>query len=118
MPNRTTTCLDCGMLTGSDIRFCPKCDNPLDQQTDGSTETIDIAHHGETVRDALQKLEAEIKLVKHGVTAYLRVVVGSGAIREAVLARLMDLEYRKVVIKHELEGGNAGAILVQLKSNS
>ena len=118
MPNRTTTCLDCGMLTGGDVRFCPKCDNPLDQQTDGSTETIDIAHHGETVSEALRKLDAEIKLAKRGVIAYLRVVVGSGAIREAVLARLMDLEYRKVVISHELEGGNAGAILVQLKSNS
>jgi len=104
------------MLTGSDIRHCPKCDNQLDQQTDGSTMTVDIAHHGERVRDALQKLDSQIKLAKRGVSAYLRVVVGSGSIREAVLARLLDLEYRKVIVTHELEGENAGAILVQLKS--
>lgn len=105
------------MLVDTETRHCPKCDNRLDQQTDGSTTTIDIAHHGERVRDALRKLDAEIKLTKRGVAAHLRIVVGSGAIREAVLARLMDLEYRKVIISHGLEEGNAGAILVKLKSD-
>jgi hypothetical protein len=106
------------MLVDSDIRHCPKCDNRLDQQTDGSTTTIDIAHHGERVRDALKKLDAEIKLTKRGVAAYIRIVVGSGAIREAVLGRLMDLEYRKLIVSHEIERGNAGAILVRLKSSN
>jgi hypothetical protein len=105
------------MFTGYDIRRCPKCDNQLDLQTDGSTITIDIAHHGERVRDALHKLESQTKLAKRGVTAYLRIVVGSGVIREAVLSRLMDLEYRGVIMSHELEQDNAGSILVQLKSH-
>ena len=116
MTNRAITCLTCGMLTAPDIRHCPKCDNRLDQQTDGSTVTIDIAHHGERVRDALQKLDSHIKLAKRGVVAYIRIIVGSGAIRDAVLSRLMDLEYRKVIVSHELEDNNSGAILVLLKS--
>ena len=59
--NRTVVCLDCGMQVPDDIRRCPKCDNQLDRQTDGSTVTIDIAHHGERVSDALRKLERDIK---------------------------------------------------------
>ncbi len=103
------------MQVANDIRRCPKCDNHLDRQTDGSTVTIDIAHHGERVRDALKKLERDIKETKKGVAANLRLIVGSGAIRDAVLARLMDYERRGVIIAHQPEGENAGAILVALK---
>jgi hypothetical protein len=103
------------MQVPGDIRRCPKCDNQLDRQTDGSTVTIDIAHHGERVSDALRKLERDIKEAKKGVAANLRLIVGSGAIRDAVLARLMDYESRGVIITHRLEGENAGAILVVLK---
>lgn len=113
--NRTIVCLDCGMQVPDDIRRCPKCDNRLDRQTDGSTITIDIAHHGERVRDALRKLERDIKETKKGVAANLRLIVGSGSIRDVVLARLIDYESRGVIITHQLEGENAGAILVVLK---
>ncbi|MCZ6501641.1 MAG: hypothetical protein O6945_03905 [Gammaproteobacteria bacterium] len=109
------TCLNCGMHVSEQIRRCPKCDNHLDQQTDGSTVTIDIAHHGEKVRDALRKLEAHIKETKCGVAQYLKIIVGTGAIRDAALARIMDYERRRVIITHRLEGDNAGAILVTLK---
>ena len=114
--NRTIVCLDCGMQVPGDIRRCPKCDNQLDKQTDGSTVTTDIAHHGERVRDALRKLERDIKETKKGVAANIRLIVGSGSIRDAVLARLMDYEHRGVIITHRLEGENAGAILVVLKN--
>ena len=113
--NRTITCLDCGMQVPDDIRRCPKCDNQLDRQSDGSTVTIDIAHHGERVADALRKLDRDIKETKKGVAANLRLIVGSGSIRDAVLARLTDYERRGVIITHQLEGKNAGAILVVLK---
>jgi len=105
------------MRTASDIRHCPKCDNRLDQQTDGSTMIVDIAHHGERVRDALGKLDSQIEQARSGIVATLRIIVGSGAIRDAVLARLLDLEYRKVIISHELDKDNTGAILVRLKSS-
>ena len=111
----TVVCLDCGMQVRQDIRRCPKCDNQLDQQTDGSTVTIDIAHQGERIRDALRKLESHIKETKRGVAQYLRIVVGSGAIREAALARMMDLERRRVIISHQLDRDNSGAISVKLK---
>ncbi len=114
--NRTITCLDCGMQIPDDIRRCPKCDNQLDRQTDGSTVTIDIAHHGERVTDALRKLDRDIKETKKGVASNLRLIVGSGSIRDAVRARLMDYERRGVIINHQLEGKNAGAILVVLKA--
>ena len=113
--NRMITCLDCGMQVPDDIRRCPKCDNQLDRQTDGSTVTIDIAHHGERITDALRKLDRDIKETKKGIAANLRLIVGSGAIRDAVLARLMDYERRGVIITHQLEGKNAGAIMVVLK---
>ncbi len=111
----TIICLNCGMQVPVDIRRCPKCDNHLDRQTDGSTITIDIAHHGEKVRDALRKLEAHIKETKRGVAQNLKIIVGTGTIRDAALARIMDYERRRVIITHRLEGENAGAILVKLK---
>ncbi len=111
----TIICLNCGMQVPIDIRRCPKCDNQLDQQTDGSTVTVDIAHHGEKVRDALRKLQKHIKETKHGVAQNLKIIVGTGAIRDAALARIMDYERRRVIVTHRLEGDNAGAILVKLK---
>jgi len=111
----TKSCLDCGMLVPEDIRRCPKCDNQLDRQTDGSTLTIDIAHQGENVSEAMRKLEAQVRDARRGVAQNLRVIVGSGAIRDAAIARVADYERRQVIVAHQLEGNNAGAILVKLK---
>lgn len=113
---KNVTCLNCGMTLSSQERRCPKCDNRLDQQTDGSTVTVDIAHHGERVRDALQKMNRSIKEAKGGVAQYLRLIVGSGVIREEVMMSLRDLEQRRVIIQFDLEGQNSGAYLVKLKN--
>jgi hypothetical protein len=110
-----THCLNCGMHVNARDRRCPKCDNHLDAQTDGSTITVDIAHHGERVRDALQKMNSEVKHARAGVAQYLRLIVGSGVIREEVMMSLRDLEFRKVIIRADFESENSGAILVQLK---
>ncbi len=117
-PERMTNpvCLECGMEVGRDVRRCPKCDNRLDLQTDGSTVTMDIAHHGERVRESLIKLDAGIRETKLGFAANLRIIVGSGAIRDAVLARLMEYERRKVILFHYLESDNAGVVMVRLKN--
>ena len=96
-------------------RRCPKCDNRLDQQTDGSTVTVDVAHQGERVRDALQKMRSAIRDERSGVTKYLRLIVGSGVIREEVLIALREAEHRQQIVSFKLEGRNAGAYLVQLK---
>lgn len=114
-PSNTVECLACGMLTSANDKRCPKCDNRLDLQTDGSTVTVDIAHHGERVHDALRKMSNEIRLAQQGVARYLRLVVGSGVIREEVLSLLLDYEARGQIRHFELESRNSGAVLIQLK---
>ncbi|XOV86181.1 MAG: hypothetical protein ACFHX7_14570 [Pseudomonadota bacterium] len=108
-------CLVCGMRVHPDARTCPKCDNALDSQHDGSTLTVDIAHQGERIDDALRKMNREIMLAKRGVAMQLRLVVGSGLIREAVISALADLEFRGDVRDFATEPHNAGAVLVRLK---
>ena len=87
------TCLECGMSVSEETPHCPKCDNPLNLQHDGSTFTIDIAHQGERVNEALQKMQSEIDLARKGVSKNIRLVVGSGLIRDEVLLVLRDLKF-------------------------
>ena len=108
-------CLKCGMSVDETVRCCPKCDNALNLQHDGSTITIDIAHHGERVSEALRKMQSEIDLARKGVVKCIRLVVGSGLIREEVLLVLRDLKFRGDVRDFEPEPFNAGAVLVRLK---
>ena len=108
-------CLNCGMTTSDRERRCPKCDNRLDLQTDGSTISVDIAHHGERVHEALNKLQKELKFARTGIAQYLRLIVGTGVIRDEAMATLADLERRKVILRFDLEHENSGAILVKLK---
>lgn len=109
------TCLNCGMLVDASMSHCPKCDNALDLQHDGSTITVDIAHQGERVHEALEKMQAEIEAARRGVAMSLRLVVGSGLIREQVLLALGDLEFRGDIKSFEQEPHNAGSVLVILK---
>ncbi len=109
------TCLNCGMSFNEDMRYCPKCDNSLDLQHDGSTITVDIAHQGERVNEALAKMQSEINLARKGVSKRIRLVVGSGLIRDEVMLVLRDLEFRGDIIDFEAEPFNAGAVLVRLK---
>ncbi len=110
-----TYCLECGMHVDMRQQRCPKCDNPLDLQTDGSTVTIDIAHQGERVHEAQQKMQMAIRDSKRGVAKYLRLVVGTGVIREEVEISLREAEHRRQIVRFEVERQNAGAFLVQLK---
>lgn len=108
-------CLDCGMSIDEGISRCPKCDNFLDSQHDGSITTIDIAHEGETVDEALCKMLAEVEAARNGVELYLRLIVGSGVIRDEVLAALRGLQADGDVKSFEVESSNAGAIKLRLK---
>lgn len=109
------TCIVCGMNVLATKDHCPKCDNDLRSQHDGSTFTIDIAHHGERVSEALRKMQTEIDLAKQSVVMRIRLVVGSGMIRDEVMLALRDLEHRGEIKDYNLESNNAGAILVRLK---
>ena len=95
--------------------LCPKCDNRLDLQTDGSTVTIDIAHQGERVSDAMERLHREVSGARAETARHLRLVVGSGMIRKAAQSELADLEKRGGVLSFAFDGDNKGAILVKLK---
>lgn len=109
------SCLNCGMHVSEDTQTCPKCDNALDLQHDGSTITVDIAHGGERVSEALQKMQHEIDAARSGIAMRLRLVVGSGLIRDEVLLRLRDLVFRGDIKDFEPESNNAGAVLIRLK---
>jgi hypothetical protein len=117
-------CLHCGMLHLVSLpdfderateQFCDKCDSPLFQQSDGSTLTIDIAHHRETVAQALQKLESALTEGWHGYASQVRLIVGGGVIREAVLAELYFQQSKNRILNFIEEGGNRGAVLVRIR---
>ena len=109
------TCLVCGMNVSVFMHHCPKCDNDLKSQHDGSTFTIDIAHQGESVSEALEKMQSEIDLARQDVVMRIRLVVGSGMIRDEAMLSLRDLKHRGEIKDFDLEFNNAGAILVRLK---
>lgn len=96
-------------------QYCSKCDSPLLAQSDGSTLTRDIAHHRETIPQALEKFEQAVDQAWQGHAARIRLIVGNGAIRDAVLAELHFLQSRGVVLDHHEEGGNRGAVLVRIR---
>jgi hypothetical protein len=117
-------CLHCGMLhlvslpdfeEQASQQYCDKCDSPLFGQSDGSTLTVDIAHHRETVAQALQKLESALTDAWHGYTSQVRLIVGGGAIREAVLAELHFKQSKKRIVSVIEEGGNRGSVLVRIR---
>jgi hypothetical protein len=95
--------------------ICPKCDSVIENQSDGSTVEVDIAHQGETVRQAMQKLDRTLASVRLGTAKWLRVIVGSGLIREEAFARLTSAEFRGDVQRVEMPASNRGQIMVQIK---
>ena len=109
------TCLECGMSLAETMQRCPKCDNDLSTQHDGSTITVDIAHQGERVSEALIKMQQEVDLAKKGVALRMRLIVGSGPIREEVMLALRDSEYRGEIRDFDLEPKNPGALIISLK---
>jgi hypothetical protein len=117
-------CQICGMLhiislpdfdERASEHYCDKCDSALFRQSDGSTLSVDIAHQRETVTQALQKLESALTDGWHGYAAQLRLIVGGGAIREAVLAELYFQQSRSRIVSFVEEGGNRGAIRVKIR---
>lgn len=107
----TRVCLVCGMAIVAPV--CPKCDAVIAEQSDGSTIKVDIAHQGETVREALLKLDAALTMA--GTARFIRVVVGSGVIRQEALVHLRGAEFRGDVIAVEASTTNRGQIMVQVK---
>ena len=122
-------CLYCGMRqavpvvafgeNGEDhggIR-CIKCDDVLYGQGDGSTITRDIAHHHETVAQALDKMERVLTAAWLDSVSRVRLVVGGGAIHDAVLAELLYQSRAGRIRDYREESPNRGSVLVTLRSD-
>ena len=60
-------------------------------------------------------MHGEIDLARQDVVMRIRLVVGSGLIRDEAMLYLSDLEHRGEIKDFDLELNNAGAILVRLK---
>lgn len=124
MKSKTRECLFCGLVNtqapaGMAERhlepLCAKCDNPLWSQSDGTTLTVDIAHQRETVQQALVKLnDALNRSWQQSHAAQVRLIVGGGLIRDAVLAELFFLRSKNTVLDFCEE--NRGAVLVQIRA--
>lgn len=119
-------CLLCGMqLTvplsdyGEDSTgaSCIKCDSALFRQSDGSTLTVDIAHHRETVAQALEKMDHALNAAWQGYESQVRLVVGGGAIREAVLGELTFQCRKGRILRVRPQAPNHGALLVILRDS-
>jgi uncharacterized protein YuzB (UPF0349 family) len=116
-------CLNCGMQhpvqPGSIIdrdrkQLCEKCDASLWDLSDGSIRTVDIAHHGETVSQALDKLYVALENTwKMSYAAEMRVIVGGGLIRDAVLAELHYRLQSGVILG--LESESRGAVIIRIR---
>lgn len=118
-------CLVCGLehrlvapslLDRVEEPVCIKCDSPLFSLGDGSQLTVDIAHQHETVKQALAKFEQTLERVWQTTYASdLRLVVGGGLIRDAVLAELHFRKSQGTVTDFIEE--NRGAVQIRLRDN-
>jgi hypothetical protein len=104
------------MLVDERNRLCLKCDAVWSDQTDGSIVTIDIAHHGERVRDALAKLKTALRMAKQDYTLAIRVVVGHGLIRDAITSQLNSWLRSRQIRSFATEGNNRGVFMVFLRT--
>lgn len=108
-------CLRCGMLVAPGVLECPKCDDRLQEQTDGSILHCDIAHQHETVAQAMLKLEDALQDCRESHACGVRLAVGRGRIREEVMRQLSWLVMRGEIMDFDHDEGNTGAIVVMLR---
>jgi DNA-nicking Smr family endonuclease len=114
--NNQRECLECGMAVPASEQVCPKCDADLYRQSDGSVMTVDIAHHGQAVSEALAQLDALLEDARSGYEQSVRLIVGGGVINEEVMARLWLYKRDGKVKSFDYEGSNRGAVLVVIRS--
>ena len=98
--------------------MCPKCDEDLIRAKARKPLVIDLAHRGETVSQALAKLDAAVsECLWHGHSS-LKVIHGHGSgascIKPQVLATLRKHAERLGAVM-EPDGDNPGAHVLRLK---
>ena len=125
MSIQSRDCLACGMTACLDPGSihepprpsprCPKCDGDLLAQSDGSILTEDIAHGRETVAFAMEKMDRVLEEAHAGYSRGARLIIGGGLIREEVLGELEYLRREGRILAYGEDGGNRGAVLVQIR---
>jgi hypothetical protein len=104
------------MSVAAGERTCPKCDADLYAQSDGSVWQIDIAHHGETVAEALDKLAEIIANGQAGYVKSIRLIVGGGLINQEVMAALRSYQRNGEIAAFDYDRSNNGAVLVDIRT--
>jgi hypothetical protein len=79
--------------------------------------TVDIAHHGERVGEALRKLESVVKEARAGYTGSIRLIVGRGLIRDEAIARLQSWKRSRKIRDFEFDRGNEGVLSITIRSS-
>ncbi len=108
-------CLQCGFSVTESDKVCPKCDSPLQRQTDGSTTTLDIAHGRQKINEAIEQLRSAIEKHQRRPTQFLRVIVGGDRIRQATLTELQAMQSQGTILQFGQDDRNRGALIIVLK---
>jgi hypothetical protein len=124
MQRNLRECLVCGMpveagrLQLDDLpphKICPKCDSDVYAQSDGTRLVRDIAHQGETLGRAMEKLDQALLEAWQGHYRSLLLVTGGGVIRNEVLGQLHYYRQLGYLLNYDEQQPNRGVLLVYLR---
>ena len=113
-------CLDCGHPTGPrPTSPCPKCGASLARQRARPLLEIDIAHHGETIEVAREKLLRALDEALRNSHAGLKVIHGRGNhAGRPTIAAMANALLRAQVLRHggrlTMDRNNPGASILWL----
>lgn len=102
-------CPECGMVIDITLTTCPKCDFNLRLINRDKTIMVDIAHHHETVEQAIEKLNDFITKAKDENYGHLKIIVGNGLIREEIKRLLPYYQEIGKISGYTTDGFNRGA---------
>lgn len=108
------TCSSCGMVFSISAGHCPKCDTRPFSENRKATLTIDIAHQGQRLHEALEEFEEALQLAREQGYGYLRLIVGSGKINQELAKDLDTAVWRGLIKDYQHETPNKGAYLVRM----
>lgn len=108
------TCGNCGMAAEGGAPRCPKCDFPRHGENSSRTVTVDIAHTGQTLKEAELLLIEAIDSASRERYGWLRVITGRGLINRETPTMLETAQWQGKIRGYELEEHNPGAFLIRL----
>lgn len=111
------SCANCGMVFSITDARCPKCDTRPFQENRKATLTIDIAHQGQRLHEALEEFEEALELAREQGFGFLRLIVGSGKINRELAKDLDTAMWRGLIRDYRHEDPNKGAYLVRMTTD-